>query len=103
MLSLEFFRPVYIPFIFITWHSFTEAIVLVLIFMRQSQRAEQSKLMGSSDHEIKYIQKEPKKAGPISEGDMTIRRNSPVPHAQAHSEFSKLRPHTQMLARHGSY
>lgn len=51
--------------------------------MRQSQGTEQSKLAGSSYHQITYIEKEPQNSEPISEGDMIIRCNFLLPHAQA--------------------
>lgn len=47
--------------------------------MRQSQETEQSNLLAGSYHQIKYIQKEPKDVGPISEGDMIIRHNPLLP------------------------
>lgn len=68
--------------------------------MRQSQGTEQSKFVGSSYHQITYIEKEPKNSERISEGDMITRRNFLLPHTQAHAEFNELRPHTQMLERH---
>lgn len=68
--------------------------------MRQSQGTEQSKLVGSSYHQIAYIEKEPKNSGHISESDMIIRHNFLLLHAQAHAEFNELRPLTQMLERH---
>lgn len=59
--------------------------------MRQSQGTEQPKSVGSS-YQIAYIEKEPKNSGYIPEGDMIIRPNFLLLHAQAHIELNELRP-----------